>query len=134
MSINTVSISGNLTRDVENRTTNSGMTIGRFGVAVNERRKNQNGEWEDYANFVDCVLFGRRAEALAQYLTKGMKVAVKGRLHYSSWEDKNGGGKRSKLEVVVDDIDLMSRTDGQGQRKQGYDPAPAAYNDEDIPF
>lgn len=134
MSINTVSISGNLTRDIDNRTTNNGMTIGRFGVAVNERRKNQNGEWEDYANFVDCVLFGRRAEALAQYLTKGMKVAVKGRLHYSSWEDKNGGGKRSKLEVVVDDIDLMSRTDGQGQRKQGYDPAPAAYNDEDIPF
>lgn len=149
MSINTVAISGNLTRDIENRVTNSGTTIGRFGIAVNERRRNSNGEWEDYANFVDCVIFGKRAESLEQYLTKGIKVAIKGRLHYSSWEAQDGS-KRSKLEVVVDDIDLMSaRQDGSqggnGARGNNYQPqrvkadtapssASAAYNCEDIPF
>lgn len=152
MSINSVSISGNLTRDMEIRVTDGGMAIGRFGVAVNERRKNRNGDWEDYANFVDCVMFGKRAESTEQYLKKGFKVAIKGRLHYSSWEDRNGGGKRSKLEVVVDDIDFMSSAQSgsngqQGSRGNNYTPQrqnggtrqysasqPAAYSDEDIPF
>lgn len=149
MSVNSVTISGNLTRSIELRMTQGGTAIGRFGIAVNERRKNQSGEWEDYANFVDCVLFGKRAESLEQYLTKGVKVAIKGRLHYSSWEAQDGG-KRSKLEVVVDDIDLMSaRQDGSqggnGARGNNYQPqrvkadatpsnAPAAYSCEDIPF
>lgn len=108
MSINKTMISGNLTRDAELRATASGMPVCSFGVAVNDRRKNQNGEWEDYANFVDCQLFGRRGEAVAPYLTKGTKVAVEGKLHYSSWEDRNGGGRRSKLEVYVDELEFMS--------------------------
>ncbi len=155
MSINKVLISGNLTRDAELRSTPSGTAILNFGVAVNDRRRNQNGEWEDYANFVDCTLFGRRAEALAQYLSKGTKVAVEGKLHYSSWEDKNTGGRRSRLDVTVDEIEFMSSRNGGGnggnggygnqQRSGGASaqqpsqyipeaPAPAAYNDEDIPF
>lgn len=150
MSINSVAISGNLTRSVELRMTQGGTAIGRFGVAVNERRKSQSGEWEDYANFVDCVIFGKRAESLEQYLTKGLKVAIKGHLHYSSWQ-VDDGSKRSKLEVVVDDIDLMSRNEGgsngqNGARGNDYQPqrvnggtrqhnaAPAAYSSEDIPF
>lgn len=131
MSINKAIISGNLTRDMELRTTQGGMAVGSFGVAVNDRRRNGNGEWEDYANFVDCTMFGRRAEALAKYLTKGAKVCVEGRLHYSSWE--KDGQKRSKLDVTVDELEFMSRGDGNGggQRQQG---AQAAYDDEDIPF
>lgn len=146
MSINSVTISGNLTRDAENRVTQGGMTIVSFGVAVNDRRKNnQTGEWEDHANFVDCVMFGRRAESLAPYLVKGCKVFVQGKLNYSSWEDRNGGGKRSKLEVVVSDIDLGgTRAQGasNGQQRQSGSAAPQqrqaqpvpAYSDEDIPF
>lgn len=135
MSINKCVISGNLTRDMEIRTTASGMAIGRFGVAVNERRKNQQtGEWEDVPSFVDCVMFGRRAEALAQYLTKGAKVAIEGHLRYSTWEDRNGGGKRSKLEVVVEEVELMSRTDGQRQSKPVTREQYGAYTDDDIPF
>lgn len=134
MSINKAVISGNLTRDVDMRSTASGMAVGSFGVAVNDRRKNQQtGEWEDYANFVDCTILGRRAEALSQYLTKGTKVAIEGHLHYSSWEDRNGGGKRSKLDITVDEIEFLSR-DGQQRQQGGYQPAPAAYSDEDIPF
>lgn len=129
MSINRVVISGNLTRDAELRTTSGGTSVLSLGVAVNDRRKNRDGEWEDYPNFVDCAVIGRRAEAIAQYLTKGAKVCVEGRLHYSSWE--KDGQKRSKLDVTVDEIEFMSsRSGGQQQRQE----APAAYDDEDIPF
>ena len=131
MSINTCIISGNLTRDAELRATAAGNPVCSFGVAVNDRRRNQNGEWEDYANFVDCTIFGRRAEAIAKYLTKGAKVALEGRLHYSSWEDRNGGGRRSKLDVTVDEIEFMSSRQGGERREQ---LAPAAYDDQDIPF
>ena len=115
MSIYRVMISGNLTRDAELRTTPSGTAILSFGVAVNDRRRNANGEWEDYANFIDCTMFGRRAEALAQYLTKGVKVAIEGRLHYSSWEDRNSGQRRSKVDVTVDELEFMSSRNGGGQ-------------------
>lgn len=142
MSINRVAISGNLTRDAELRTTQSGMSILDFGVAVNDRRKNQRtGEWEDCPNFVDCTVFGTRGEKLQPYLTKGSKVALEGKLRYRSWE--SGGQRRSKLDVVVDDLEFMSsRRDDAGS---GYAPRPvteadpaidaaASVYDEDIPF
>ncbi len=119
MSINKVMITGNLTRDPELRATGSGMQILQFGVAVNDRRRNQQtGEWEDYPNFVDCVVFGSRAEALSRFLSKGSKVAVEGKLRYSSWEAKEGG-RRSKLEVIVEDLDFLSQRGGQQGGSQG---------------
>ena len=130
MSINKVHISGNLTRDAE-LVDAKGTSILRIGVAVNDRRRNQSGEWEDYANFVDCTMFGKRAEALAKCLTKGTKVCIEGRLHYSSWE--KDGQKRSKLDVTVDEVEFMSR-DGSGGGQQRQQGAQAAYDDEDIPF
>ena len=108
MSINRVNISGNLTRDPELRMTSGGTQVLSFGVAVNDRRRNpQSGEWEDYPNFVDCTMFGARAEAVSRYLSKGSKVAIEGKLRYSSWE--RDGQRRSKLEVIVDEIEFMSR-------------------------
>ena len=120
MSINRVIISGNLTRDAELRQTASGTSVLGFGVAVNDRRRNnQTGEWEDYANFVDCTMFGQRAQAIAQYLRKGLKVALEGKLRYSSWE--RDGQKRSKLEVIVDDLEFMSsRNDDQNNFGGGF--------------
>lgn len=154
MSINRVIISGNLTRDPELRSTASGMAVLSMGVAVNDRRRNQQtGEWEDYPNFVDCTMFGARAESLSRFLSKGTKVTVEGKLRWSQWE--RDGQKRSKLEVVVDDLEFMSSRNGQqqnnggynngGYNNQGYAPqqmAPAApvvetsssVYDEDIPF
>ncbi|MDO4536662.1 MAG: single-stranded DNA-binding protein [Coriobacteriales bacterium] len=129
MSINRVVISGNLTRDPEIRSTPSGTNILTFGVAVNDRRRNaQTGEWEDYANFVDCTLFGNRAEYFSRTLRKGLKVVVEGKLRYSSWQDRETGRNRSKLEVVVDDIDFVSprqqgdfsAPQGGGYGNQGY--------------
>lgn len=111
MSINRVTISGNLTRDPELRQTQSGMAVLSFGVAVNDRRKNPStGEWEDYPNFVDCTMFGARANSLAQYLTKGTKVAIEGKLRWSQWE--RDGQKRSKLEVIVDELEFMTGRNG----------------------
>lgn len=129
MSINRVNISGNLTRDPELRQTQGGMAILNIGVAVNDRRKNaQTGEWEDVPNFVDCVVFGSRAEKLAQFLSKGSKVAIEGKLRWSQWE--KDGAKRSKLEVIVDEIEFMSR----GQQRQQQQTASADLYDENIPF
>ena len=142
MSINHVTVSGNLTRDPELRSTASGMAVMNFGVAVNDRRKNpQTGEWEDYPNFIDCTMFGTRAEKLSPYLAKGSKVAISGKLRYTSWE--KDGQRRSKVEVVVDDLEFMSRGDQSHQQpqqqyqqhqaahQQGYQPDVYA---EDIPF
>lgn len=111
MAVNRVILVGNLTRDPEIRRTQSGMAIMSFGIAVNNRRKNnQTGEWEDDPCFVDCTMFGTRAESVSNYISKGSKVAIDGKLRYSTWE--RDGQKRSKLEVVVDDIEFLSRNDG----------------------
>ena len=123
--INSVTISGNLTRDPEMRQTASGMQIMSFGVAVNDRRKNQQGEWEDYANFIDVTMFGNRAQSLSNMLTKGMKVCIHGKLRYSSWDDRNGGGKRSKIEVIADNIDPMAQRNA---------PAQTTYFNDEPPF
>lgn len=122
MSINRVIISGNLTRDPELRQTAGGMAVLALGVAVNERRKNQQGEWEDRPNFVDCTMFGTRAQAVAKHLGKGSKVAIEGRLRQATWE--RDGQKHSKIEVMVDEIEFMSKA----QRPQEQEP----YSD--IPF
>lgn len=132
MSINRAIVSGNLTRDPELRATPGGTQVLGFGVAVNDRRRNQQtGEWEDYPNFIDCTMFGNRAEALSRILRKGMKVAVEGRLRYSSWEDKNGGGRRSKVEIIPDEVVLMSQNPNGQQAPQQY--APQGYQQQYAP-
>lgn len=149
MSINRVNISGNLTRDPELRATPNGQQVLTFGVAVNDRRRNQQtGEWEDVPNYVDCAVFGSRAEALSKYLSKGSKVAIEGKLRYSSWETKDGQ-HRSKLEVSVDEIEFMSSKQTSSTPKPPAPTAspapkpvappaspapPADVYDEDIPF
>ena len=129
--INRVIISGRLTRDPDVRTTAGGTTVMGLGVAVNDRRRNQQtGQWEDYTNFIDCTMFGSRAEALSRILTKGMLVCIEGRLRWSQWE--RDGQKRSKIEVIVDEVEMPSRSQGasgDGSQPygsaQGYAPAAA---------
>lgn len=118
MSINRVVISGNLTREPDLRQTPNNTMVLTFGVAVNDRRRNQNGEWEDVPNFVDCVVFGNRAEPLSRFLSKGSKVCIEGKLRWSQWE--RDGQKRSKIEVVVDEVELMSQRNNNGQSQSGY--------------
>ncbi len=127
MSINRVFLSGNLTRDPDVMATNSGITVLTFGIAVNDRKKSDMGEWENYPNFFDCVVYGNRADALKSYLEKGSRVAVEGRLRQQRWE--KDGQKRSRIEVVVEEL-CMFFDKGRGAASE---PQTGVY-EEDVPF
>ena len=117
---NKVILLGNLTRDIELRTTQGGQALAKFGMAIN-RKWSQNGETKESTCFVDCTAWGRTAEVLNQYVGKGSPLFVEGRLDYQTWEDKNGGGKRSKLEVVVENFQFVGapRNAGAGGASGG---------------
>ena len=135
MSINRVVLTGNLTREPELKRTASGVAILNFGIAVNDRRKDpQSGEWGDYPNFIDCTMFGTRAEAVSDYLHKGSKIGLEGKLHYSSWNDKQGN-KRSKLDVTIDEIELLTPKDSKPRNTTPDTQYPeASVYDDDCPF
>lgn len=136
MSINRVILTGNLTHDAELRSTSGGTMVLSFSVAVNDRRRNpQTGEWEDYPNFIDCAMFGNRAEAVSKYVKKGTKVAVEGKLRWSQWDQD--GQKRSKINVVVDELVLMQRIqdkDGGEQAAPTVQPSQGELYDHDVAF
>lgn len=118
-SFNKVLLMGNLTRDVEIRHTPSNTAVGNFGIAVNRRYKTQSGEQREEVTFVDCEAWGRTAEVMAQYLVKGRPVFIEGRLKLDQWEDKGGGGKRSKLSVVVENFQFVDSGQGGGGSGSG---------------
>ena len=142
MGINRVVISGNLTRDPELLATGGRTPVLRFGVAVSDRVRNkQTDKWEDRPNFVDCVVFGARAEALSKLLAKGRGVSIDGRLRYSAWETEDGQ-RRSRLEVVAENVVLAPRRDGDDKvlsaedlaSDYGAQPVDSDLADCDIPF
>lgn len=137
--INNVSLTGRLTRDPELRVTAGGTQLLSFTLAFNTSVRNrQTGEWDERGNYIDCTMFGKRAEALLNLLAKGQKVAIAGKLRYATW-DKDGQ-RHSKLDLIVDEIEFLGQRQGAAQPAQ----APAAHQapmppvvdtfDEDIPF
>ena len=116
--INVVCITGRVTRDAELRTTAQGLSVCNFGVCVNGSRKNSDGKYEDEPNFIDCTMLGKRADALGEYLKKGLKVTVKGSLRQRTWE--KDGQKRSKVEVFAEDVQLPPR-EKQAQQQEMQD-------------
>lgn len=125
MNTNIVIFTGNLTRDAELKNTASGTSILSFSVAVNDRVKS-NGEWTDRANYIDCVMFGTRAESLSRFLHKGIKVAVIGKLHWSSYE--KDGKKRSKIDIYVETVELLTPKQNGSQNE----PQSQVYVNDDI--
>src|SRR5205085_2437384 len=114
-SFNKVLLMGNLTRDPQLKYLPSQTAVAEFGVACNRKFRTANGEDREEVTFVDCAAFGKQAEVLNQYVTKGKPIFIEGRLKYDSWEDKQGGGKRSKLSVVIENFQFIgSRDGGQG--------------------
>ncbi|MEO0479477.1 MAG: single-stranded DNA-binding protein [Planctomycetota bacterium] len=109
---NKVILLGNLTRDPELRYTQSGMPIAKLGMAVN-RKYSVQGEQKEDTCFVDLTAFGKQAEVINQYLTKGRSLFVEGRLQFSQWEGQNGD-KRSKLEVVIENFQFVGGREGAG--------------------
>jgi single-strand DNA-binding protein len=144
-SYNKVIILGNLTRDPQVKQLPSNTTVAEFGVAVNRKWRTQAGEDREEVTFIDCTAFAKQAELINQYFTKGKPIFLEGRLKFDSWEDKQGGGKRSKLTVVVENFQFVGGRDGGGgdqSQRPAREPAPDAdpageqkpFNPDDVPF
>lgn len=153
--LNKVFLIGNLTRDPELRVTPKGTSICQFGIAVNRQFKDESGATRDETTFVDIEAWGKQGELVSKYLTKGSPAMVEGRLKLDQWDDKTSGQKRSKMKVVLENVQFLSSRGGGGggagggaPRGGGEDeggdaprsaPRPAAPPkdpaiDEDVPF
>lgn len=149
---NKVILIGNLTRDPETRTTPSGQTVTNFSLAVNRTWKGADGQQQEAVSYINCVAWGKPGEIIAQYLSKGRPLLVSGRLDQRSWEDKESGGKRSTVEVVVEDFNFVDSggnseggsrsTQSQSSNSQSSQPRETVIEDvddkpidlSDIPF
>lgn len=146
--INRVTITGNLTRDPELRSTPSGTSVCKLRVAVNTRRRDQGGEWIDKPNYFDVTVWGSQGENCATYLQRGRPVAVDGRLEWREW-DAQDGTKRQAVDIIADSVQFLGSRDGGGQGGGGgftpasdtpadtsdYAPVGAgSAADDDIPF
>jgi len=109
---NKVILMGNLTRDPEVRYASSGTAIVKFGLAVNRRFQDSEGNWQEEPTFVDITMFGKRGEAFSRFHGKGKPAFLEGHLRLDTWEDKNGGGKRSKLYVVAENWEFVGGKEG----------------------
>ncbi|MDR1493483.1 MAG: single-stranded DNA-binding protein [Planctomycetaceae bacterium] len=127
-SFNRVILLGNLTRDPELRYTPTGLAVTDVGLAVNDRRKGQNGEWIDEVTFVDITIWGRTAEVVSEYCSKGKPLLVEGRLKLDSWE--TDGQKKSKLKVIGEKVQLLGSRDGGGT---GSGESSSAYRQTSVP-
>ena len=152
-SVNKVILIGNLGKDPEVKYTQTGMAVARFSVATTDRVKDKDGNWQDRTEWHNLVAFQRTAEIAAEYLKKGGKVYIEGRLHSDSWDDKETGQKKYKTEIIINDLVLLGgggrdaggEGGGRGSKSSGFDqrtaepehsqaPASAEITDEDIPF
>jgi single-strand DNA-binding protein len=146
-SVNKVILIGNLGKDPEVKYTPSGTAVAKFSIATNERYKDKGGEWQDRTEWHNIVAWQRLAEIVGEYVKKGSKLYIEGRLQTSSWDDKESGQKRYKTEVIANDLVLLSgRGEGDGSSRSrgasasaGMDqrvpePDTAQITDEDIPF
>ncbi|MBO7048511.1 MAG: single-stranded DNA-binding protein [Spirochaetia bacterium] len=144
--INRVILVGRLVKDAELKFTSASTPVTRFSVAVNRSRKNGD-QWEEEVSYIDIVLWGRSAESISKFLTKGKQVAVEGELRQNRWEQD--GQQRSKLEVVASNVQLLSggtATGGGNAQPQGQQgsfakksapqsaPEPDHFDDDGIPF
>ena len=128
--LNKVFLIGNLTRDPELRVTPKGTAICQFGLAVNRQFKDESGATRDETTFIDIEAWGKQGELVAKYLTKGSPAMVEGRLKLDQWEDKQSGQKRSKLKVVLDNVQFLS---ARGAAGAGVGGAPGLSADEIDP-
>lgn len=153
-SVNKVILVGNLGKDPEVKYTPSGVPVAKFSLATNERYKDKGGEWQERTEWHNIVAWQRLAEIVGEYVKKGSKIYVEGRLQTSSWEDKQSGEKKYRTEIVVNDLVLLSgRGDGgehdnrtsrgaaanssfdqRTSHSEEHAPHPAEITDEDIPF
>ena len=154
-SVNKVILIGNLGKDPEVKYTQGGMAVARFSLATTDRVKDKDGNWQDRTEWHNLVAFQRTAEIAGEYLKKGSKVYIEGRLHSDSWDDKETGQKKYKTEIIINDLVLLGGTRCPPRKavaaverqevKSSFDqrtpepepsqtPPGAEITDEDIPF
>ena len=122
-SFNKIILMGNLTRDCETRFANNGTAIVKFGLAVNRRFQDAEGNWKEQPTFVDVTIFGKRGEAFARFHTKGKQALIEGQLRMDTWDDKATGQKRTKLYVVADGWEFAGPASGREGGGGGSAPA-----------
>jgi len=113
-SLNKVMLMGNITRDVEVKFTNSQQAVATIGIAVNRRWKTPDGEQREETTFVDCDAWGKTAELIGKFFSKGRPIMIEGRLKMDTWQDKESGQNRSKLKVVIEDFYFVDSKPGGG--------------------
>lgn len=128
---NKVILMGNLTRDVETRTTPSGQSVSNFSLAVTRSWKGQDGQTQDQTSFINCVAWGKVGEIIGQYVQKGAPLLVSGRLDQRSYEDKDGN-KRQAVEVVVEDFNFVGGGRGDGANASSSQSAPSNNRSKDV--
>lgn len=131
-SYNKVILMGNLTRDPETRTTPSGSTICKIGLAVNRTFTGQDGQKKDDTTFVDCDAFGKTAEAIAKWMTKGRAILIEGRLRTDQWQDKDTGKQRSKLGVIIESFQFVGGRETDLPRHYAKTTTPS--REDNVPF
>jgi len=151
-SVNKIILLGNVGKDPEFRATSGGATVANFSLATTDRAKDANGNWTDRTEWHNLVAFQRTAEIVRDYVKKGSKLYIEGKIQTRSWDDKNSGEKKYRTEVLVNELVLLSGKgegggDGGNQSRGGsssYDQRSAGHGDElvnsteitddDIPF
>ena len=148
-SVNKVILVGNLGKDPEIKYTPSGTAVAKFSLATNERYKDKAGEWQDRTEWHNIVAWQRLAEIVGEYVKKGSKVYIEGRLQTSSWDDKESGQKKYRTEIVARDMKMLDRrgddegggggsyggaSRGSSSSRGGSAPPPEMGDDEEVPF
>lgn len=133
--LNSVILIGRLTRDAEIKYSTAGTAIGRMSIA-NTQSKKDGDQWTEEGHFFDCVLIGKRADALQRYLVKGQQIAIRGTLQQNRWQDKDTGQNRSKVEIFVLDIQLVGgkKSDGQSQSSDPVDTVKQVFEGSEAGF
>lgn len=133
-SINKVILIGTAGKDPETKFTPGGTAVAKFSIACNDRYKDKSGEWVEKTEWVNIVLWKRLAEIAGEYVKKGSRVYIEGRLQTSSWDDKKSGQKKYMTEVVGNELILLDGRTENVQREKAVDEQVRPISDDDIPF
>jgi single-strand DNA-binding protein len=137
-SVNKVILVGNIGKDPDVKYTPSGVPVAKFSLATNERFKGKSGEWQERTEWHNVIAWQRLAEIVGEYVQKGNKLYVEGRLQTSSWEDRQSGDKKYKTEIVAHDLVLLGNNNARGtdapQLSHAEEDFSGSISDQDIPF